>query len=65
MSFTLFYLLLLSAATDVRPAMAEAGILRPAVGEAYGGGFGRHVDWLRLWRFSNRMRRRSRSSRAT
>src|SRR5438552_15803538 len=48
-------------ALGLGPAVAEASVLGTAVGQADGGGFGGHVDWLRCWRCSCRIRRRSRA----
>src|SRR5207342_1037125 len=50
-------------ALGLRAAMTEAGILRAHVRESDRGCFAdrAHVDWLRLWRCSMRMRRRSRA----
>jgi hypothetical protein len=50
-------------ALRLRPAVAEAGVFRAAVGQADGACFGCHVDWLSWWRCSMRMRRRSRAFR--
>src|SRR5205085_11740545 len=46
-----------------RTAVAVSGIFGCAVGEPDGRRFGAggHVDWLRLWRCSMRIRRRSRA----